>query len=237
MRRRDFLRGAAATGGLAALAGCSAIPFVGGSSAPPRESNVISDIEMGSGAMQIDLADEPFVESRKDASAEEVGSLAAPNLAALLPVGRASAAKGGGGGGKGATGRGSGGYRSAPTTSKGRAKYHGGAYANDWRDDHENEIETYRASIAAVGIAYLGSNTEFQDDKPGSGPVPWDEQITDPENTLSYPVDREGWYRVGTELEAPGGGTSFGWEAVDLQVGEGSSGMEVEEEWKVSPRL
>lgn len=237
MRRRNFLRGAAAAGGLAALAGCSAIPFVGGSNAPPpRRSNVISEVEMQDGSMEIDLADSPFVESRKEATGE-VDSLSVPGLAALSPVGVAAAKGKGGKGGRGASGRGSGGFRNAPKTSKGRAKYLGGAYASRWRKDHDDDIDRYRASVAAVGIAYLGTNEEFQDEQPGPGPVDWDEQVTDPENTMTYPVDREGWYRVGTRLESTSGGTDFGWESVDAQIDQGDSGMEIEEEWKVSPRL
>jgi hypothetical protein len=231
MRRRTFLHGAAA-GGLAALAGCSVL---GGSTSPPRRSDAVDTIRMQDGALQIDLADQPYVESRQDADAPVVQRRL--DLSALSPVGRAAAKGKGGGGGKGATGRGSGGYSSAPRTHRGRAKYHGGAYGDDWREDHEDEVRRYRAAITAVGVAYLGSQLEFQDDKPGAGPVPWDDRVRTPDDTLSYDVGRPGWYRVGSHMEARGGNTDFGWEAVDVQVQDEGSSMAIEEKWKVSPRL
>lgn len=233
--RRTFLRTTVAVGGLAALAGCS---LVGGKAPPPRKSNAIAAVEVQNGQLRIDLADQPWVESRKDATASTVTGFVGVSslLAAASPVGRA-AAKGKGGGGRGATGRGTGGYSSAPRTSKDRAKYHGGAYGDDWRENHEDEVERYRASIAAAGVAYLGRQAEFEDDKPGAGPVPWDQQFENPEDVYTYPVERPGWYRVGTRLQANDGTTDFGWEAVDVLVDDEGTSTNIEETWKVSPRL
>lgn len=235
MKRRKFLRNTVAVGGLTALAGCS---LLGGSTPPPRKSNAVAAVQVQDSQLRIDLADQPWVESRKDADASMVeGHVIQPRLLAdISPVGRA-AAKGKGGGGKGATGRGSGGYSSAPRTSKGRAKYHGGAYGDDWRDNHEDDLQRYRASIVAVGVAYLGSQSVFEDDKPGAGPVPWDKQFENPNDIHTYPVRQPGWYRVGTHLQANQGNMDLGWEAVDIQVKDKGSSMEIEEKWKVSPRL
>lgn len=232
MQRRDFLRSAAAAGGVAALAGCS---ILGGSNAPPpRRSNAIASVEPQNGALRIEPADDAWIESRKDASAPVISGLLAP----LSPVGGARAAKGGGGGGRGATGRGTGGYGSAPRTSKGRAWWHGGAYANGWRDDHDDEIQRYRAAIAAIGVAFLGSDDRFEDDRPGAGEVPWDETFRDVEETMSYEISREGWYRVGARMQGRNGNTNFGWEAVDMEIDRTAGGeYVVDEKWKVSPRL
>lgn len=234
VKRRRLLRGVAGAGALAALAGCSIL----GNPPPPRRSDVINSIKVKAGQFRIDLSEQPWVESRKEAGATVVqGTVDGGPLAGVFPIGRAAAKGKGGGGGKGATGRGSGGYSSAPRTGKGRAKYHGGAYTDDWRDDHRESLDRYRVSIVAVGVAYLGSQFEFQDDKPGAGPVPWDKLVDTPSDPITYPVEQSGWYRVGAHLEENGGGTDFGWEAVDLQVDRTAGGMEKDETWKVSPRV
>lgn len=226
MYRRQFLVGA---GVLASSAGC-----LGNAAPPPRKSNVVETVAVDDGALRIDLADDAVVESRVDldTNRESLGVLAAAN-----PVGVASAKGRGGGGGRGATGRGSGGYRSAPKTNKNRAKYHGGPYASGWRDDHDDEIERYSARITTVGVAFLGSNAAFQEDKPGAGPVPWDGTFRNPDDVETHPLSRAGWYRVGARLRSPNGSHDFGWECIDLRIDRGGGGYEIAEKWKVSPRL
>lgn len=230
MRRRKFLLGtgvAAAT----ALAGCT-----GSSSPPPRKSNVISGIDAQNNNIQIDIADNTWVQSRYDAGGSQ--ALADPDdVGGLSPVGKASAKGKGGGGGRGATGRGSGGYSSAPKTTHGRAWFHGGAYTDDWYDDHEDEVTRYSVAIAALGVAYLGSNAQFQDDKPGAGDVPWDEVYRDPDDAVEYPIDRQGWYRVGANIRGQQSNHDFRWEAVDFQLEGSGSNYEITEQWKVSPRI
>lgn len=181
MNRRDFMRkaGAAATLASVGLAGCT-----GSSDAPaPRKSNVVEEVQVDSGSVTVDLEGETWVESRAELESLEddtQASLSAGGLASLSPVGVASAKGRGGGGGRGATGRGAGGFSKAPKTGKGRAKYYGGGYVGGWRDKHEDEIEKYPAIVAAIGFAFLGPQSEFEEDKPGPGPVPWDEKIENP---------------------------------------------------------
>jgi hypothetical protein len=230
MQRRKFLRGVAAAGGVAALAGCSFL----NSAPPPRRSNAIASVEPQNGALQIEPVDSPWIESRKDTSAPTAAGLLAP----LSPIGGARAAKGGGSGGRGATGRGSGGYASAPRTHHGRAWWHGGDYADDWRENHEDEVRRYRASIAAIGVAFLGSDERFEDDRPGAGEVPWDETFQNIDQAHSYEISREGWYRVGAHMVGPDGDADFGWESIDMEIDRTAGGdFVVDEKWKVSPRL
>jgi hypothetical protein len=237
MRRRRFLQASGAVW-LAAVAGC-----LGSSSPPPRKSNSITDVELvaddATPTLEVALADDPWVMSRYDAGGSSARS--APNgLGGLLPVGTAGAQKGGGGAaGRGATGRGNGGYSSAPRTHHGFAWYHGGSYADDWYENHRDEVDRYQTTVATLGVAYLGSNDRYTDDPPGPGPVPWDRTIEDPEDTETYAVEREGWYRIGAELRGENVSHDFEWECVDLHLEEGftTDGMEIDEEWKVSPRV
>lgn len=231
MRRRQFVVGT----GLAvasALAGCTD----DNDSPPPRRSNVIETIELADGDLRIAPEDDTWVMSRYDPDDQQ--ALADPDsVGGLSPVGAASAKGGGGGGGRGATGRGSGGHSSAPRTGHGRAWFHGGAYADDWYDDHDDEVREYSVVVAALGVAYLGTDAEFQDDRPGPGRVPWDETFSDPGDAETYSIDREGWYRVGAHVEGENVNHDFRWESVDLAVDSSASGYEIDEKWKVSPRI
>lgn len=243
MRRREFIAG---TGLVAAsaLAGCTGSEFP-----PPRKSNVFESIEAHDGKIQVALEDSTWVMSRYDdgnqnalADPDEVGGLNGladlGSVGALSPVGSARAKGKGGAGGRGATGRANGGYGSAPKTGHGRAWWHGGAYADDWYDDHDDDVTRYGVGVAALGVAYLGSDFEMEDDAPGAGPVPWDCQVSDPNGTETCAVQRDGWYRVGAELEGRNG-HDFEWECVDLKVDDQltGDGYDVEKQWKVSPRI
>ncbi|WP_276302455.1 hypothetical protein [Halorussus lipolyticus] len=235
MRRREFIAGTGLAA-VSALAGCS-----GSSSPPPRKSNVFEQIRATDGKLKISLEGNTWVKSRYDGGGQN--DLADPEtdggLADLSPVGSARAKGKGGAGGRGATGRADGGYSSAPKTGHGRAWWHGGAYADDWYDDHEDEVSRYGVGVATLGVAYLGSDFEMEDDAPGAGPVPWDCRTNDPDGTEACQIDTDGWYRVGAELRGQNG-HDFDWECVDLKVDDAlgsDAGYEVEKQWKVSPRI
>ncbi|AUV80627.1 hypothetical protein C2R22_02265 [Salinigranum rubrum] len=236
MRRRRFLQASGAAA-LCAAAGC-----LGDDTPPPRKSNALSDVELRSSgeepALEVDLADDPWVVSRYDSGSS---SLAAPLalLADLSPVGVARGAKGGGGsGGRGATGRGTGGYSSAPRTGNGYAWYHGTHDDDDWYDNHSDEVTRYAAAVGTVGFAYLGRNATYVDDPPDPGPVSWDRTVDDPSDEASFQASNEGWYRTGAELVGERVDHSFGWASVDVLVEDDLGGeMAIEEEWKVSPRV
>ena len=154
------------------------------------------------------------------------------------PIGVAAAQKGGRG--AGATGRGAGEYSSAPHNSHGRAVYHGHRDDDDWREDHEDEITEYDATIQTVAIGYMGTTDEYSDDPPPVGPLDeWDQRWDDPETgtTLTMDVGEEGWYRVGAELTSANGSHDFGWESVDFEIDGSEGSYEVENPWQVSPRL
>lgn len=226
MKRRRFL----ATSGIAAvtaLAGC-----LGGKAAPPRRSTVVDQLQANGNTLVVDLVSDPTVESREDFGGDV-------EAAGLSPVGVAAAAKGGGGGGRGATGRASGGYSKAPKRN-GRAVLYGGPYGDDWRDDHEDEIEKYDARVQEVGYVYFGTENEFEDDKPGPGEPDegWDRVVQDPKEKPTFEIRDAGWHRVGTNLEREQGSGNFGWECIDFKtVADGDGGYEITKKWKVSPRL
>ncbi|ELZ80249.1 hypothetical protein C453_19265 [Haloferax elongans ATCC BAA-1513] len=229
MRRRKFLH-ASGLAALGALAGC-----IGSKSPPPRRSSVVSDFEMNNGKLVIDLADETWVTSRYEPNQQ--------SLSGVSPIGVASAKGKGGGGGRGATGRGSGGYSTAPRTVHGHAWYHGGDYADDWYEDNRGKFDRYKVGIAALGIAYLGGTSQMRDDTPDAGPVPWDETIQNPDETVTYDITdrsefrRDGWYRVGANIVGDNVNHDFRWECFDLEVDKDTQGFDIEEQWKVSPRI
>ncbi|PSP80046.1 hypothetical protein BRC81_02285 [Halobacteriales archaeon QS_1_68_20] len=235
MRRRRFVASGATVGALT-LAGC-----LGSSpTPPPRRSEVFEAVGADGTSLQMNLAGQPVVESRADVDAAEgsgsFGSVVAA-LAALNPVGTAAAAKGGGGG-RGATGRGSGEHGSAPKNHNGHAKYHGGDY-DDWREEHEDEVETYQAEVALLAIGFIGTDPQMEDSPPEPGPIDWDETWQDPQpdQDITYEPPRTGWYRTGAKLEAKGANHSFGWECLDFRVNDANETVEVDNVWKVSPRL
>ncbi|AFK20841.1 hypothetical protein E6P09_18365 (plasmid) [Haloferax mediterranei ATCC 33500] len=231
MRRRKFLY-ASGLGALGALSGC-----LGSQSPPPRKSNVVTDFQMSDGSLVIDLADKTWVMSRYAPTQQSISGVS--------PIGVASAKGKGGGGGRGATGRGSGGYSSAPKTKHGHAWFHGGDYADDWYEDNADEVSRYSVGIATLGIAYLGSTDSMKDDAPDSGPVPWDKEFKNPDDTVTYDLTnqsefrRDGWYRVGAHVVGSDVNHDFRWECYDLEVDNGVSDQQfnIEEQWKVSPRI
>lgn len=252
MDRRTFLRGVGGLGATAAFAGCLGILGGGGSSPPPRKSSVFEGVRTEDGKLMVSLesAESLWIESRADVNARLEPSNSGGNdplgavgdaIGSLNPVGVASA---GGRGGRGATGRGSrSSYAGAPTGTHGRAKYHGGDGDDydDWRDNNASDIDRYRnVSVAAVAVARIGNQFDEEEDLPGAGEPPggWDQRMDlSAGESAALGIDDEGWYRVGAKLTADGGSHDFGWEAVDAQV-EGSAGAyDVDQKWKISPRL
>jgi len=237
MKRRRFVRGSAGLLAGAALAGC-----LGGNNAPPpRKSRVFEDVALQGTTLQIQLLSDVEVESRQE---NESGFAAGGAVSSLAPVGVARAAKGAGG-------RGSGGYSSAPKHSRHRswAVWHGGGYSDDWRENHEDELRMYDATIATLGVAYLGTDEEYENDPPGPGPgeVSWDETWDDPQDGADLAANlsavspgsnvREGWYRIGTELVSEDGSENFGWQAVDMEVDENVNSLQLDKTWYVKPRV
>jgi hypothetical protein len=244
MDRRRFLLASGLTAGTVGLAGCTSIPLIGGGgqTPPPRKSSVFTDVEASEQGIVLELPDQPWIQSRAEIG--NSGALAPPDAAGLLgglsPVGLASAAKGGA---VGATGRGDGGASRAPRSTHGYAKWHGGDGDDydDWREEHDDDVDRYDAAIAAVGVAYLGSNAQYDDNEPGPGKPPggWDETMSSVDgNQVVYETDpQSGWYRSGARLEAPGTDHTFGWESVDYMVERAGGGPKVDRAWKISPRL
>lgn len=242
MNRRTFVTVA---GGITsgALAGCLGRGEESGP--PPREATIFDDISISGETMEIALETTPQVESRIDDDLV---------VGAIVPIGTArtgsrsgsSSSSGSRSGSRGATGRGTGGYDDAPTNGHGWAIY-GGYAGSRWRDDHDDEIETYPASIATLGVAYLGSNAAYRSDSPGPEPVPWDETWTDPPLGTTLEVDladvsggsnaSAGWYRVGTHLESTNGNVDFDWQATDFKLERGGDGLTVDETWVLAPPL
>lgn len=227
MQRRNFLRTAAlAVGATTALAGCSSGP-----STPPRESSVFESLAWTSGALAIDLASTPVVQSRADISGSSVS---------LLPVGVAAAGGRGGRGGRGGSSRGRGSGTSAARTGRhGRKKWRSTDADDDWYEEHDDEIDEYRCAVRTCAVGYLGSDDAYEEDPPGPGPVNWDQEWTDPgSDALQYSMSRPGWYRVGSHLVHPNTDHDFGWEAVDFElVPTVDGGFEVDNQWKISPLL
>lgn len=237
-RRRFLVTSGLTLAGTASVSGC--LGLFGGQTPPPRKSSVIADVTATDNGIVMKLPDQPWIQSRADVGNSD--ALAPPDadaLASLSPVGVAAAAKGGP---VGATGRGSGGYRTAPRTHYGYAKWHGDDDDYDgWRENHADDVQKYDAAIAAIGIAYLGTNAQYSDDAPGPGKPPggWDETKSSIDGSnVTYQTDlRDGWYRSGAHLQAAGADHDFGWEAIDYKVEQASSDPTVDRVWKVSPRL
>lgn len=236
-RRRFLVTSGLSVAGAASLSGCLGV--FGGQTPPPRKSSVFTDVEATENGIVLNLPDQPWVQSRADVGSS--GSLAKPALAGLSPVGVASAAKGGGA--VGATGRGDGGAATAPRSTHGYAKWHGGDGDDydDWHEENDEDVQKYDAAVAAVGVAYLGSNAAYDENEPGPGrpPAGWDEKMTsvDDRRIVYDTQPQDGWYRSGAKLEAASGDHDFGWESVDYKVERTSNGAKVDRVWKISPRL
>ncbi|RRJ33526.1 hypothetical protein [Halocatena pleomorpha] len=221
MHRRRFLRVIGATA-LPVLAGCSS-----DETPPPRKSSVVEQLETNDGMIRIDLADRVWVLSR----------YTPPRSSIDAPVGVAAAKGGGGGSVRGATGRAGGGHVNAPRTNHGWAWWHGGDYADDWYDDHEDETSRYSVRIEKVGVRSFGSDAVFKKDRPGAGPVDWDWTYRSPKDRIDHPLRKPGWYRVGAHIVGKKVDHDFQWECVDFKVSSVGQSYAIQNEWKVSPRI
>lgn len=235
MQRRDFLaKGALTVGAATGLAGCFGL--FGGSPAPPRDSHVFEPLRIQNGQAVVGLEDQLWLKSRADVGsgrlrAARAGVLGGLDLGELSPVGTAKAAKG-------ASGRGTGGYITAPKDRHGRAILYGDDDDDDWYSNKGNSISQYSVVPVAAGLAYLGSDARFEDNPPGPGQVPWDMTVSNPDGEMAMPLDRgPGWYRVAVELSAANANYNFGWESIDFEVDRAADGLELDEQWKVSPRI
>lgn len=233
MKRRQYIQLGAITTGMTALAGCS----TSSAEAPPRKSQVIEDIDVEDETIAIEKPNRVWVASRLDV--DDVSGTLGMSLSDLSPVGVASAK----GRGRGVSSRGSSSsFRSAPKTSRGRARYAGGSYVPVWYNDHDDEVERYPVNISEIGLTYIGDNETFEQRNPGPGPLDWDETVEP--NGEEFEIDvgtlQEGWYRVGAHVVVPTDGDNpidMGWEAIDFRVEEEDGVNVVTKEWKVSPRI
>ena len=248
MKRRTLIRttGAASVVGLTALAGCSG----SNEENPPRKSSVVEKVELDNSDLRVNLKENQWVMTRK-------GSAGSPNalmqlIGIISPVGVASA-KGRGSTGRGASrggrsGSSGSGFKSAPKTSAGRARYGGGTYVPIWYSNHKDDVDRVPVEEEAVAVSYLGDNETFREQDPGPGPVGWDEVVDNSDGDLDgnevifeNMVTEPGWYRVGTKIRPTKDSginqSDMGWESIDIRVEEGSDGLEVTERWKVSPRI
>jgi hypothetical protein len=240
MDRRDYLRacGIAAAGSTGIAAGC--LGFGGGSSsAPPRKSQVIEAVAVDENALVVEPHSEKWVMSGRDISLQNVEFSATSALGSLSPVGSARAGKGGGrGGGRSAS--------SAPRTSRGRYWYGADDDDDDWYENNGDKVKQVPVVLGAVGVAYIGTNSDFQEQAPGPGPLDWDEQIDNVSGAVQSTIlasQGAGWYRVGSNVNvdpssvASGENLDLGWECLDLRVQNVGAGLSITERWKVSPEI
>lgn len=225
MDRRRFLAAVGATS-LTVFAGCSS-----DETPPPRKSSVVERIETGDDTIRIALVNEPWVLSRYTPSSSRLAG------ARIDPVGVVAAKGGGAGSARGATGRAAGGYRDAPRTTHGWAWWHGGGYADDWYEEHDDETSEYQVRIQEIGVRHFGSDTVFRDDRPGAGPVDWDWTYRHPEHRTDHPIRQAGWYRVGAHIVGKDVDHDFQWECIDFELDSAGNSYTIENEWKVSPRI
>lgn len=235
MQRRELLaKGALTVGAATGLAGCFGL--FGGSPAPPRDSHVFEPLQVQGQELVVEFEDDLWLKSRADVDSgrlrpAQAGLLGGIDLAEYSPVGLASAAKG-------ASGRGTGGYFAAPKDRHGRAVLFGDDDDDEWYSNHADDVRRFSVVPVALGLAYLGSEAQFTDNPPAPGQVPWDRTMGDPQGRATLPLNRgPGWYRVAAELTAANANYNFGWESIDFEADRSAGDMELEEQWKVSPRI
>lgn len=234
MNRRKFLTTAAATTTTIAVAGCT----VGDQSPPPRRSNVFEGLSTEEGTLRANLASNPTVKSRAQVHEtpieEEINeqlSNAGSFLASLSPVGVAAAK------GRGVAGRGVSSGGSAPRGTHGWYIYYGGDYADGWYEEHEKEVKEYPVNIVEAGVGRLGQLEAEEKTLPVPGPVEWEEVYNSPNDSFTYDIPRQGWYRVGLHMVAANADYNFGWAAVDFQLEQEGGEYRISNQWKVSPRI
>ncbi|WP_299265902.1 hypothetical protein [Halorientalis sp.] len=231
MDRRKLLATTGTLLGTTSLTGCFGL-FGSDELPPPRKSDVFEPVEVSANAITVPLEEQPEVEAAATSNGNAVDAAAVGSLA---PIGVARAAKG-----RGAVGRGSGSsFAAAPTGAHGRAIWHGEDDDDDWRDNHQSQLEMYQAAVPAVGFARVGRPSDDEDDLPGAGPPGnWNARMENPGDQARWEQDvSPGWYRVGARLQAQNGNRNLGWSAVDFEVIENGGEYTTGQKWKVEPRL
>lgn len=226
MNRRKFILSSVGLATGVSLSGCVGDDEV----RPPRRSAIVNDINFQNGQLVVDIMSDPEVTIRSERLEGNVGT--------ILPIGVASAKKGGSGGKRGgssrsrsARSRGSrSSYRSARRSRTGFAYYYWHDDHDDWYEEHEDEIQEVEPQINQVAIA---SVPNLEQKELGAETVAWDKikQAEKGDNVVADISGDSEWYRVGVELERFN--TDLGWEFYDVEVTENGVGQM----WKVPPRL
>lgn len=226
MNRRKFVLSSVGLAVGTSLSGC-----VGDNEVrPPRRSAIVNDISFQNGQLVVDVMSNPEVTTREERLEGNVG--------AILPIGVASAKKGGSGGKKGgvsrsrsARSRGSrSSYRSAHKSRTGHAYYYWHDDHDDWYEENEDELQQVEPQINKVAIA---SVPNLEQKELGAETVAWDKikQADKGSNVVADVSDNSDWYRVGVDLERFN--TDLGWEFYDVEITEDGVGQI----WKVPPKL
>lgn len=226
MNRREFIISSVGLAAGTSLAGCT-----GSETRPPRRSAIVNDIMLQDGELVVDIKSDPTVTTR----AERV-----EGSTTILPVGVASARKGGSGGKRGGTSsairssartRGSrSSYRSAHTSRTGFAYYYWSDDHDDWYEENEDVVQQVEPEINRIAVAAV---PDLEEKELGPGTVAWDE-LTEGSKGEEVSIDISGdsdWYRVGIDLERFS--ADLGWEFYDVEVTEDGVGQM----WKVPPTL
>lgn len=227
MNRRSFMKKSTASVlGVSALSGC-----IDEEENPPRKSDVFRQVDVSEETVVVDLVNNPTVTVLE----EDVDGTV---LSGVSPIGVASAAKG-----RGAGGRSRGGWSSAPKTSRGRARWIGGAYVGVWYSSHDDDIEQVNVRLNELAIGTIDeANDADREELPGARVIPWDTRLTEinqgGENELPLENPEPGtWYRVGAQLVSQNGDRLYNWEFIDFELTETDGSFDVSNEWKVSPRI
>lgn len=227
MDRRKFILSTAGLAVGTSLSGC-----VGDNEVrPPRRSAILNGITIQNGELVIDIMADPEVTTREERLEGSVGT--------ILPIGVASAKKGGSGGRRGGTSRsrfaksrGSrSSYRSARKSRSGFAYYYWHDDHDDWYDEHEDEIQRVEPQINRIAVSAVPN---LEQKELGAETVAWDKIKSDVSkaDNVNVSINNDSdWYRVGVDLERFG--ADLGWEFYDVEVTENGVGQM----WKVPPKL
>lgn len=227
MNRRKFITSATGLAIGTSLAGC----IDEEESRPPRQSSLVNDIQLQNGELVVDLLSDPEVVTREERVEGNIGT--------ILPIGVASAKKGGSGGkrggsvGRSSRSRGSrSSYRSARKSRTGFAYYYWGGHHDDWYDEHEDELEEVEPQFDKIAVAAVPN---LEQKELGAETVAWDSVKDDVDKGSNLSIDISDsdseWYRIGVDISRFS--TDLGWEFYDIEVTDDGVGQM----WKVPPRL
>lgn len=224
-RRQFILSGIGMAAGIS-MAGCTTST----EELPPRRSSIVNEITLQDGELVVDFLSDPTVTMREE-------QVEGGGVGTILPIGVASAKKGGSGGRTGgrvrtsSRSRGSrSSYRGAHRSNTGFAYYYWAADDDEWYDEHEDILIQVEPQINRVGVASIPN---LEQKELGAETVAWDEiKQGSAGEELRVNVDSESeWYRIGIDLER--GNSDLGWEFYDVEITEDGVGQM----WKVPPRL